>query len=62
MRSPLNGSHFADWLRTKSFSEPVVISFGIWDAEAMLGVSEAVVTLKVPGDEGERLWALLCTA
>ena len=63
MSFPLTGND-ADvekWLRTKSFTELTIKNFADWDAEAMLGVSEAVV-MRRAGDEGDRLWALLTTA
>ena len=63
MSFPVNGSaaDVAEWLGTKLFAAPIILSFANWDAEAMLGVKENVV-MKRAGDDGERLWALLNTA
>ena len=53
----------AEWLGTKLFAAPIVDNFANWDAEAMLGVTDIDLLLRIiPGNEGIRLWALLNTA
>lgn len=51
-----------NWLRTEEFDALPIENFVKWNGKAMLGVSEADLKMKVPGAEGRRLWALLCTA
>ena len=64
MSFPATGSaaDVAEWLGTKLFAAPIILSFANWDAEAMLGVTETDLKMKVPGDDGIRLWALLNAA
>ena len=64
MSFPVTGSaaDVAEWLRIEDFDKTIIDSFAKWNAKAMLGVTETDLKMKVPGDDGIRLWALLNAA
>jgi hypothetical protein len=47
-----------EWLDKKGFTGVFVD----WEADAILGLSEAKIMEKVPGENGEKLWGFLNTA